>query len=235
MLEFFRQRAVANRARVLAERGLGSFSPRSVKSLLEGCCTDCGNAISDFTLFGNALVARRAEAAFLCAKCRGLPEPLPRANVLRGHIDRAQVVVSMGEYRGSLNLRDIELVLALRTNYAMLQDRRTHREAFDVKVCNSAEDMLLAEDLVHMIRYVPPVQTQYGNLDSIGNCAECGARWGSRQYRVVENTRSSGSGEGKASETQDACWACGCPDEAQWNMRCTLEEEIGLLSEWSRI
>ena len=223
------------RAGRVAASGLGAFSPRALKALVDGSCATCGRPISDFALFGNALVVNPGAATFACAACRQLPQSHPHSTVLRGIVDRSEVVVSMADYRAQLNLKDIELVLALRTSYARLQDRRTHAIAFNLKTAHSFEDHLYANDPLYAIEYVEPVQKRYGNLLAIGNCGECGAWWPHSRKQLAEHRSGRKSFADGTAWSDTACWSCGCPHEAQWHMRTTLDHEVGMLAEWQHL
>src|SRR4051795_3641026 len=130
----------------IARTGLGAFCPGTLEAIIAGCCSRCHSPVSDFTLFGNALTALNGEVVLLCAACRGLPTPLPQAGVLRGYIDRNLIIVSMKRHRDAKNLRDIELLLALRTKYAELQLGGDHERAFSVKMGQSFKDLLYQGD-----------------------------------------------------------------------------------------
>lgn len=224
------------KAKALTRKGLGIFSPAALSSFLEGACTHCRCPISDFTLFGNALVVAPGTVSFLCAACRKLPEPLPRANVLRGSVNRAHVLLSLERFRSAFSLKDIEVVLALRCNYGYFQSASTHARGFRVKTFDNVKDMLYTSDPFYKaFEYEAPLQHRYGCLHAIGNCGECGAWWPRSQNEIEKYQDGRKLFDGARRWREDACWACSCPHNAQWHLRASLEQETALLAEWQSI
>lgn len=232
ILNFFRNR----KAKALTQKGIGIFSPAFITSFLQGTCTNCRSPVSDFTIFGNALVVAPGTVSLQCAACRKLPEPLPRANFLRGNVNRTHVLLSLVRFRSEFNLKDIEIVLALRCNYGYFQSGGTHARGFRVKSFDSVKDMLYSSDPFYKaFEYEAPLQQRYGCLHAIGNCGECSAWWPRNQSEIEEYREGRKLFDGTRRWREDACWACGCPHQAQWHLRASLEQENTWLAEWQKV
>lgn len=141
----------------------------------------------------------------------------------------------MNHFRQEYNLRDIQLVLALRVHHGPLQSPKRHPQAFFVKLGDSQMDRLYARDWLYQIAdYAPPLHTIYGDLLAIGNCGECAAWWPSvkdlKKYRTGTKLFND-----QVRWNDNACWACGCPHEMQWHMRATFRDELEMLAKWQSL
>ena len=76
------------KANKIAVKGLGRFIPSTLASFLSGTCSHCGERISDFTLFGNAIEIKNKAVIIRCVKCRtGLENDNYKPEIINAHIN----------------------------------------------------------------------------------------------------------------------------------------------------
>jgi len=203
----------------IAREGLGPLIPSTANSFLSGSCTECGQPVSDFTIFGNALVLNENGILKIeCSDCRlGNTLKIEKPQVLRGAINKNYILIDLTNRIKRRSISWIEMMMAWYSNYGFLQDERDYDEAYLIKFNNTDKDYLLSEDIFYSaFEYEHPIQSIFGKIEMLRSCGECSAFWSNnyRKNRIPELLK-----EGK-------CWSCRIPHQFQWNMRTTLADEI---------
>ena len=213
-LSFLRSRI---RAQFNLGRGLGPFQSPMLRAFVSCYCQRCGRSISEFTLFGNALVVLRGAVEVLCSFCRtGLEFKLyglhPSNSLPRDQVNRTtdrlsiigELVTVVQSRRGNLSFYDI--VLCLGGELAAFQRYgREPFEGFDYSTRDKARQ-----------RFGRPLP---------GNCAECGALW-ANEWELATNP----SILQQRGHNTGVCRACAFPMAGQWFMRTTYAAECELLT-----
>jgi hypothetical protein len=218
MLKFLFARFYANK---IIQKDLGPLSTSFLRSFQKGICQKCGSKINDCSLLGNSLVTFQNEVKLICCRCRtGQTIHIPKYSFDR--FNRNRIIIAFNDFSkdNKIQYRWISILLALRTGYTNFQSG-IHKNLFKVKLNNSPKDnFMLKEDILYRAYdYTPPISDEYGEIENVGNCGECGAFW-SNQFsnNYLKQIKEKGQ-----------CWNCKVPNITQWKLRSTFEEEINRL------
>jgi len=209
------------RAWRVVQDGVWPFIPSTLAALLSTTCALCGRRINVCSIFGNSIVTSKGAVNLICLRCRSEgkysvrePEKKVQNSLLRS-IDFREVVIALGEHEFDNVEEAMAPILGLRTGLGKLQSER-YESAFSPKMKEATKDHIYSGDPVYQaVDYVEPITHRYGSLISIGNCGECGATW----RNAGEEKRSKIKEDGR-------CFSCEIPNQYQWHMRSTLQEEI---------
>lgn len=210
----------------IARKGLGPLIPSTANSFLSGTCTECGQSVSDFTIFGNALVLNENGIFKIkCSDCRfGSELQIRKPQVLRGTINKNYILIDLNDRIESKSTSWIEVMIAWYVNYGILQNEKRYTEAYSIKFNDTAKDHLLSEDVLYLaFEHKPPIQSVFGKIEMLKSCGECGAFW-SNNYKKDKIPDLIKAGK---------CLYCGIPHQFQWNMRTTFDDELKKLKKYN--
>lgn len=201
----------------IARKGIGLLIPSTAISFLSGRCVSCGHSISDFTIFGNALVLEdNGVLSLKCLECR--VEGKIRINkpmVLRGTINKNMILIDLNERIEKQEVTWIQMIIAWQKNYVFLQDEINYEKAYNIKVEDTVNNYM-RKIIDSGFENEISAKKIYGSIENLNSCGECAAFWSNNytKHKIPDLMK-----EGK-------CWHCGIPHEFQWNMRTSFDKEI---------
>lgn len=188
----------------ILKHGLGKFSSRTLKSILEGKCSICNAFIDEDSIFGNSLIIEKNAIKLICMKCRtGLDLPVI---LKRKTINRPKIILNMENFTQETS--GIELLLSLRTlknKLGYAHKENSWRRAFH---------LFFIEDYNNYLSFERSIIDKYGSLEG-NHCGECGLSFNeySNDVSIIDSIQNV------------ECPNCRLPHRFQWFIRTTYKEE----------
>jgi hypothetical protein len=201
---------------------MGPFITSTLTGLLTGKCCNCGREISDLQIFGNAFILEEDIVKLKCTQCRiGNKAKVNEVKVFRSVINRKYVLIEMNDRLLKGKGDYLDLFLGLR-NFTMLQHTYTYENAFDIPYTRRERNLPWPDHIYPDVpRHIDPIQKTFGDIKRLECCGECGVTLHLEDRPDIEKS-------GK-------CWACGLPNEFQWNMRISFNELESRLQKYNNV